>query len=174
MATPETLSERVKFVLDRHVPKMSGIAFAKAAGLSQNAVNMIIKGSRGANPDEDTLRKIGKLANVSWYWLRHGKGPREPYEGDGVGPASEGGRDPYPTRPAALAALKAANLDPRLLEIVASMANYDRDPGEDFWTGAAVTTARAMLRRAEQASQEPDDIAPPKLPAAPRGRARRG
>lgn len=128
MATMETLGERVKWAVSRKTPKMSGIAFSVAAGLSQNAVNMMINGTRGANPDEETLRKIGRLANVSWYWLRHGTGPREPYEGDGVGPVSEGGRDPYPTRPAALAALRAAKLDPRLLEIVASMANYERDP----------------------------------------------
>lgn len=73
--------------------------------------------------------------------------------------------DRYPSRPGALAALTGAGIDPRLIDIIASMQfKSDDDPGPEYWLTIALREARGLLQLAESAAS-PDDgsFTPPKL-----------
>ena len=66
--------------------------------------------------------------------------------------------DRYPTRPAALAALRAQGVAEELVGVIASLrAHSEEDPGVGYWLVDAVREARALIVASRAAATEEDD-----------------
>jgi len=70
----------------------------------------------------------------------------------------------YPSRPAALAALRARGVDQKLIDVVASMnAHSEEDPGPDYWVTEALRDARRLVAKVDAPATDDDAFTTPKV-----------
>jgi len=136
------------------------------AGLSRGHASRLCKAKSGDDLAAETVNKIASVVGRSTSWLLRGEesasAPRTVVVTD----------DRYPTRPNALAALRAQGVPEDLIGIVASLgAHSDEDPGIRYWMIDAVREARTIQAESRKAATEADPMfTTPAIGAKKKGR----
>lgn len=169
------LLDRIDHVIDAGIVE-SGRAWGQKAGLSKGFISTAryrLKSGEVKGIRSEEAAALAKAAGVPVEWLVSGT------VSESAASATVEAEDRYPSRPAALAMMRASGVKPEIVEAIATMRLKGEDPGVEGWI-EKIPEVRAHLRRiAELTAEEPppssaDPLRPPKLtpPAGRRGRAR--
>lgn len=139
----ETLALRLQWVLNQTGVSARGLSLK--AGLAGGHVGLMLRGTAGKRPSDETIAKLARAAGVSHEWLARGEGEPglRPHAGH-TPPLHVELTERYAGRAEAEKAMRGVLPDPAVDSVLRWDLNATQDPGALWWIERMKEAARQL------------------------------